>query len=228
MQKMLLLFVLLVIFSSCAKQDESVGLIFDDLIIEYNFESGLQSWEGDFTDYPLALASDSLRFKYELAKLPDYLNQKQNALKFSFDNPNADIFAFATCVYDGLPANRLYLVSFQAEIATKYAGDAGNAIFMKAGATSYKPVKTLYGNFYGINLLKGNHGEAGQQTALLGRAVAPLNTGKFQTVNLKTETPIIMSSDNAGKMWLTVGFDSAFPAATELYISKIRVFFRPA
>ena len=227
--KQMLLFVMLLIFlSSCAKQDESVGLPFDDLIIEYNFESGLQSWEGDFTDYPLALASDSLQFQYELAKLPDYLNQKQNALKFSFDNPNADVFAFATRAYDGLPANRLYLVSFQAEIATKYAGDAGNAIFMKAGATSYKPVKTLYGNFYGINLMKGNHGQTGPQTALLGKAIAPLNTGNFQMISLKTETPVIMSSDNTGKMWLTVGFDSAFPARTELYISKIRVFFRPA
>ncbi len=215
------------LFNACALKEDAATPYGNDLIIEYNFETGTQSWTGNFCDYDKALPDENFRFNFSRTLLPDSMKERKNALKFSFDNTNGDLFAYATAPYDNLIPDMLYEVSYQIDVATRYPIlGAGDAIFVKAGATSYQPVKTLYGNFWGINVLKGNNGKEGEQMFLLGTASAPINNNSYQMINLKSVRPQVVQTDKNGRVWLIMGFDSQYAASTEIYLSKIRVYFR--
>jgi hypothetical protein len=220
-------FALSILFNSCALKEDAVMPYGNDLIIEYNFENGTQSWAGNFCDYEKTLPDETFRFNFSHAALPDSMKERKNALKFSFDNKNGDLFAYTTAPYDNLIPEMLYEASFQVEIATQYPVlGAGDAVFVKAGVTTSQPFKTLYGNFWGINVLKGNNGKEGEQMFLLGTASAPLNNNKYQMIYLKSARPHVVQADKNGRVWMIMGFDSQYAAPTELYVSKIRVYFR--
>jgi hypothetical protein len=213
--------------SSCAYNTDLAQPDASDFIVEYEFENGYQGWRGDFCDYNVNVPMQMLNFRYEIAALPSGTFPQKNALKISFDNINGDVFAYATAAYEMLRPDRLYEVNYQVELASKYpSGGAGDIIFVKAGATNVQPQKVLYGDYVGINVLKGNHGLEGEQLSVIGTAGVPLNNNLYQPVVLRSRRPVYVQSNRFGQLWFTVGFDSVYSGSTELYVSKIRVFLR--
>ena len=134
----------------------------------------------------------------------------------------------------GLSPDADYTVTFNVEFAySAIAGsdstDAGDAVFMKAGAVSFEPKRVLEGKQYTVNIDKGDQNENGSEMVFIGNASQPSFENEYgysnatRTNSSSNENPLSVRTNGDGELWLVVGSESAFEGRTILYYTKVDV-----
>jgi hypothetical protein len=222
---------ILVIASGCSFEDDLGFSIFSD---SSNFSTDQEGWVGDFADYPVGADDSSfyeLRFAY--TNQPANLGPVQKAIMLSGNNHSDDLFMFIKKKIDGLQPNTDYNVVFEVELASNaeknsvgVGGAPGESVYLKAGATIIEPKKIIDGNYYRLNIDKGNQSSGGDDMEVIGNiAVESAEYNLITRSNSNQGAPFIVRSSTLGELWLIVGTDSGFEGITTLYYTKINVVF---
>ncbi len=222
-----LVLLLAFVISSCSNDDDSSAEA-KPMELNFDFKTDLEGWQGDFADYPVG---EETFYELDVAqsKLPEPLDQDQNAINQVGNNHSDDLFMFLKRKVTGLQSGQLYNATFQIEFATNAAsnsfgvgGSPGSSVYIKAGATQMEPKKEVDSmSHYRMNIDKGNQAEEGENMINLGDFSNGLEENIYALKTLKNEIPFPVTADENGEIWLIVGTDSGFEATTSIYYNKI-------
>jgi hypothetical protein len=196
-----------------------------------DFSDSEDGWAGDFADYPTEYDSAQYGLKFEHTNLPAYL-ANQNAILMSGNNYCDDLFMFIKKKIEGLRPSTEYTIVFSVEIASNAptgsidGGKPGEGVFLKAGAVSTEPKKVIEGEFYRINIDKGNHGTPGEDMKVMGNIAVAATTDSYTFItrsNSSANQPMIVRSNSKGELWLVIGTDSDYEGLTSIYYTGVNV-----
>lgn len=190
--------------------------------------SDTSGWVPGVSDYPEGRTAD-LAFDAGPAPLPQPLSG--TALHLAAINISDDAFLFYERRISGLEPNRIYHVTFDLGFASGAGQDClggGASLYLKAGATQFRPDTVIRDGFVELNIDKGNQAIGGSDATLLGRAIHDGSGCGWGTGTLQSSgTGVMVRSDTQGRAWLLTGAESAFEGATELYFTKVTAAFTP-
>ena len=232
MKKGILFLIILITAAGCAMDDTSLGFLISSE--SSDFSIGQQNWVGDFTDYPIGpddSAFYELRFEY--TDRPSNLGTPQKAIMLSGNNHSDDLFMFIKKRVGGLRPNTDYTVVFEVELASNalknqvgVGGAPGESVYLKAGASNIEPRKIVDGNYYRLNIDKGDQANGGNDMMVIGNIAVDTQEYNLLTRNNTNQyAPFMARTNSAGELWLIVGTDSGFEGITTLYYTKINVVF---
>ena len=201
-------------------------------IFEYDFTSDNQEWTGDFADYPI---NDSLAYELNFSRttLPEPLDQNKYALMITGNNHSDDLFMFIKRKITGLSPNTTYKLLISVELASKapthtfgIGGAPGESVIIKAGASIAEPGKTVVGEYYRMNINKGDQTEPGTDVDTIGNVGVTDTTTVFTMINRNNSKNIFtVTTDSNGEVWVCIGTDSGFEGTTTLYYSRVNLTF---
>jgi hypothetical protein len=222
----------IVLFSSCEKDNDIAAT----KELNFNFQSDLEGWVGDFADYPSAPDQEPMyQLQFSHAMLPNPLNTSDGALRLSGTNRSDDLFMFIKKKINGLEPNRNYTISIEIEIATNapsgrvgVGGPPGESVYIKAGASTIEPLKVINNtnNHYSMNIDKGNQSTDGPTIKLIGNFANGTTSDDYRLKKLSNSLPVNVQSNANGELWLIVGTDSGFEANTTIYYNSIKATLR--
>jgi hypothetical protein len=224
--KILLLGLLL---TSACKKEETDQV---DITYSFNFNEGLHGWEAGFADYP-----EGEEEFYELNSahlfLPAPLDQTKKAFMIEGNNHSDDLFMFLKKQVNGLSPSATYSFVFNIELATNAAensvgtgGSPAHSVYVKAGATAQEPIGELDSsdNHYRMNIDKGNQAAEGDDMINLGDMSNGIDEQKYVLAGRNNNSKAFTAqTDNAGNIWLVIGFDSGFESKTTTYLTNVSV-----
>jgi len=196
-------------------------------VVNFNFADAASNWEVGFSDYPVD-DNDIYDLQYAYMQLPAPL-QDRNGLFVSGANYSDDLFMFVTKQFTGLQKNSRYEVIFEVSIATSeptgcfgIGGAQGESVYVKAGATAFKPVvEDLGTGNFSMNLDKGNQAISGSNAIVLGDLANGLPCtppGQYVIKSLTSEgQKFELVTNTSGNVWLMLGTDSGFEGTTAIY-----------
>jgi hypothetical protein len=209
----------LIVIISCSNKDFVVSAI---KTATSNFESNSDTiWTGGVAGYPATVSLDNIRFSAVINTLPTGLDTTEYALHVYSRNLTGAMFTYVKRKLGGLAKNTSYEVAYEIDLATNYPENipAGNAVFLKAGASSVEPGADASRTF---NLDKGDGASGGNQMVLLGNVSNELSRATYvNTRKTSSGKPIVVQSDEHGDIWLCVGIESLYAGATDLYFHRI-------
>ena len=224
------LLVLLIIFAACENDRDTNPVASKEF--NFNFQTDAEGWIGDFADYPNEPNVENFyELQFSHSKLPSPLNSSDGALRQSGKNHSDDLFMFIKRKIAGLVPNTNYNIDVEIEIATDAASGAfgvggapGEAVSIKAGASTKEPLKVLdNSNFYRLNIDKGNQSNGGADMKVIGDFANGTTLFIYKLKVLRTTNPISVKSNSNGEVWVVVGTDSGFEATTTIYYNSIKV-----
>ena len=216
--------IVLFAFSSCEIEDNYPP----EVILESNFEYGLDEWTSFFSEYPV-----SNEAYYELAfaqkQLPAPLDVNKAALKISGNNRNKNLML---CIYrevEDLKPNTDYLVTFDVDVASNAStinSNLGNpSLMLGVGGLDYLPENTEMEGIYYPNfpsLLQT--GQSNEIFLALGRIGVNSISDEYKLISMNNlDNPIEIRTDRDGKMWLLVCLDSDYQEITTVYYDNIDI-----
>jgi len=206
----------------------------------FGFEEGLQGWEGGFSDYTFEFADmDSLTYAYR--ELPEGLNMPGGAPYVSGANSADDLFMFMKRQLDdaaGLLPDTTYKIDFHIEFATDspsgcmgIGGAPGEAVRVKAGATTDEPEVVVEDEAYRMNIRKDRGLDPEEKLDMVTIGHVGNNAGDchdwvWEIKTLEYEG-FEAATDENGRIWLIVGTDSGFEGTTSLYYTNIEAVLTP-
>lgn len=228
---------LLVFCSGCDSPEQevtvfSISFPFTELDPDEGPDEG---WKGDFADYPEAdSVTYGLYFHHDL--LPDNLNSNGETygLHISGNNGSDDLFMFIKKKISGLRPNATYELLFNIKLASNaptgavgVGGAPGESVYLKAGASIIEPRKELQAGMYRMNIDKGNQAEEGSDMINLGHIGVGSGTTAFTVITRSNNSSnsFVVTTDDAGELWLVIGTDSGFEGTTTLYYTQVDVLF---
>ena len=165
-----------------------------------------------------------------IPKLPSPLNTNIGSLRQSGNNHSDDLFMFIQNHINELEPNSNYKVSFEIEFASNAAdgqvgvgGGPGESVTLKAGAASAKPERKVVESYYRMSIDKGNQGNGGSDMVVIGDFSNDTDQNEYTLKTLAAEDALIVSANSEGELWLIIGTDSGFEAATTIYYNEIKV-----
>ncbi|WP_165246800.1 dockerin type I domain-containing protein [Paludisphaera soli] len=208
----------------------------------YDFAQGAQGWDADFADLPTD-ANDSYELESGIRDLPDELGVDGTGYKLQSHNRSDDVFMFLTrklTAADGVVAGQEYQVKFTIKFASNapsgafgIGGAPGEAVALKAGASTVAPATVVQDGYDRLNVDKGNNSEGGTAASVVGNIANGLELQDGQTsvpyVSLTREHThtATVKADAQGNLWLLVGTDSGFEGLTAIYFQSIAVTLTP-
>ena len=231
MKRMIILGALVVALFACDDSDDDV---FDeDVTLTYEFESNAEGWTADFADYPVG-EDDRFELEFEQTYLPAPLDESEGAIGISGTNLSDDLFMFIKKQVDGLEPNTMYQATFEVQFASNVpegtagiGGSPGSSVWIKAGAVQNEPVPEQEDNagvmYYRMNIDKGGQSQGGSDMHVLGDFSNETDRDQYALKTVASETPIAVTTDSNGQLWLIVGTDSGFEGNTTIYYNTITV-----
>ena len=230
MKQVILIAVILISSIGCADLDYSER--FEVFSNASDFSVGLESWTGDFADYPIGPDDSTFyELQFEYTDRPSNLGAPQKAVLLSGNNHSDDLFMFIKKKISGLRPNTEYTLGFEVELASNaekntsgIGGSPGESVFLKAGASRIEPKKIVEGNFYRLNIDKGNQSTSGNDMRVIGNIA--VESSEYSLINKSNSNPydqFKVRSNSFGELWLIVGTDSGFEGITAVYYTKINV-----
>jgi hypothetical protein len=196
-----------------------------------DFSDSDDGWTGDFADYPTEYDSALYELTFDHTGLPAYLANRK-AILISGNNYCDDLFMFIKKKIEGLRPSTEYTIVFSVEIASNAptgsvnGGKPGEGVFLKAGAVSTEPKKVVEGEFYRMNIDKGNHGFPGEDMKVIGNIAVAATTDSYTLItrsNSSANQPMIVRSNSKGELWLIIGTDSDYEGLTSIYYTGVNV-----
>ncbi|TSI11052.1 protease complex subunit PrcB family protein [Lysinibacillus sp. BW-2-10] len=196
----------------------------------YRFKgSDTQGWQGEFSDYEVDMEIEPI-FKH--AMLPPEIGKSLEGLYMSSSNRSDDVFMYIKKKLDetdGIKPNTTYQVNLSFDLVTNVGpdlaigigGSPGDAVYVKAGATTVEPKPVLEKKFYRTNIDYGNQSEGGTDVAVLGNITKKSDGNLFELKPFEHKFEV--TTDNNGELWIAIGTDSGFEGITSLYYTNINV-----
>ena len=222
-----------VFFAACS----TTGTTDDALEFEFDFNPGLEGWQGGFADYP---AGDDLELLFDRSPLPVPLDSDEFALKIGGTNTSDDLFMFVKKRLDGFTPNTLFSISFEIELASNapeesvgIGGSPGSSVYLKAGAVSYEPMALLVEDptfdegYFEMNVDKGGQSQGGEDVVLLGNIGHDGSEFEYTLIRRISPEPLMATTNDDGELWIFAGTDSAFEGRTVLFYNNIKVTAKP-
>jgi hypothetical protein len=199
--------------------------------IAYYFNDKLQGWTGVISDYPQG-EEDSSDFEFGLKKLPLPLDTSLYAVKISSNNQRGGLFTYMFAPVSSLASNATYSITFNIQLASNIststiAGPEGSPnIAIGAGALDTVPVNVLDDtNWYRPNFeVKLQNKESTEVMQVLGNLGVTDGTTAYTAIGRNNyANPIKVKSNNEGKIYLLIGWDSGYKGVTAIYIKTVIV-----
>ncbi|RUL54665.1 protease complex subunit PrcB family protein [Lysinibacillus antri] len=196
----------------------------------YKFRAGdTQGWQEEFSDYEEGMEIERV-FKH--ATLPSEIGKGLEGLYMSSSNRSDDVFMYIKKKLnetDGVKPNTTYQVNLSFDLVTNVGpdldigigGSPGEAVYVKAGATTVEPKPILEKQFYRTNIDYGNQSEGGTDLAVLGNIKKKSDGDLFELKPF--EHKLEVTTDDNGELWIVIGTDSGFEGITSLYYTNINV-----
>ena len=203
--------------------------------INSDFASGPEGWSAGFTDYALTLAD--LGLSSGMRPMPENLCVNNTGYYIQGSNRSDDLFMFLTrrlTAQNQIKPNTNYFLEYEIQFASDapsgaigIGGPPGEAVFVKAGASSIQPIALIdNAGEVSINIDKGNQSQGGQDVGVAGNVAngrSPEKPTEYVLLTLTYQHPTPITADANGNIWLIVGTDSGFEGQTALYYTKINV-----
>jgi hypothetical protein len=196
---------------------------------EADFNGSLDGWTGDFADYP-ATEEDSIHYELtiEQAALPPSMGAGRSGLMVSGINYCDDLFMFIKRKITGLQPSTQYTLVYNIELASNSPSGSipGENVYLKGGAVSTEPKKVIEGDYYRMNIDKGNDAMSGEDMQLFGNISSGSQVDSYMPItrgNSSANTPMIVHTNSKGELWLIVGTDSRYEGLTKIYYTGIHV-----
>lgn len=227
-----LAFCFLLIASGCVEEDPQPQP--SERVISDTFESGMNGWEGNFSDYPVD-SRERFELEVSLADLPEETGENGQSIRIQGQNGSDDLFMFLKKEITGLDPEALYEAVFSVKLASSYpensvgiGGSPGGSVFLKAGAVNREPlpeqVAEASTTYYRMNIDKGNQANEGADMYGLGTIGIEGDDFVYEIISRDNEDrPQEVRADESGSLWLIVGTDSGFEGKTVLYYQEIEV-----
>lgn len=218
---------LFILIISCGPEQEVKVYSFS-----YLFADSVSGWKADFADYPLDSTGYQLHFKHDT--LPYNINSDSSrySLKLSGTNIGGNgLFMFVKRRISGLRPNTSYEVLLNVRLASKdpissngLDDTSGELVYLKIGALTEEPEKLLIGDYYTINLDKGEGSDGGENMEVAGNIGVGTTTTKYTIITRNNSSSVLATSDEEGSIWLIVGTDSRYSGRTVVYYTQIDAF----
>jgi hypothetical protein len=215
---------------------DAAGISDDSYDISFDFSSDYQGWIAGFADYPVGKEAE-WAIGSSLAALPAPLDGSRKGILLSGENHSDDLFMYVTRGVTGLMPNARYEARFRVTIATNaprncvgIGGAPGESVVLKVGATATEPGRVVdAAQYYRANFDHGAQLVGGRNAAPLGNIATSNANCAVPRYELKEfdggASPVTISTDASGRLWLVVGVDSGFAGTTAVYITSIRIAF---
>lgn len=196
--------------------------------LTFSFANDAAGWEAGHADYPVGKEPE-IGFTSGHGPVGPEL-PGVSGLYTSARNVSDDEFMYIFRLVTGVAPNTAYKVEVAITFATNappgclgVGGAPGEGVTIKAGATPVKPASVANAqNQVRVNFDKGNQTQSGASAVAIGNFAqdAPgdcLNpVYKPKTLSTSGHGPTV-TSDSSGQLWLVLGTDSGFEAATKIY-----------
>ncbi|MFG6100511.1 hypothetical protein D0962_37540 [Leptolyngbyaceae cyanobacterium CCMR0082] len=200
-----------------------------------DFANGAEGWSAGFTDYALTLAD--LGLSSGIRPMPENLGLNSTGYYIQGRNSSDDLFMFLArrlTPENQIKPNTTYRLEYEIQFASDapsgaigIGGAPGEAVFVKAGASSVQPIALIdVAGQISINIDKGNQSQGGRDVGVAGNVANgrnPEEPTEYALVTLVYQHPTPVTADANGNLWLVVGTDSGFEGPTALYYTKINV-----
>lgn len=213
------------------EDDTDALLIFSE---KYDFSESDNGWLAGFSDYP-AGPDDSTRYELKYAYTDQAAGSMltKKSIMLSGNNLNRDLFMFVKKKVTGLGPNTDYTITFSVDLASTcstLATATNGAVYLKAGAVSREPKKVIDGNYYVMNIDKGNEGTAGRDVISLGNIhTLGSNTGYALASrnNAVANSPYVATTNAEGELWIILGTDSNLEGTNSIFYKRVNIVFSP-
>lgn len=204
----------------------------EPVVWETRFDTGgTQGWSALLSDYQPEI-EDRIGFVGRIETIPAPPEGRVGFRLRAANHPD-DIFMFVTRRVGGLEPGATYAVRFRAEFATPYGrscagagGPPGEAIWLKAGASTTEPRPFLHDGRYRLDIDKGEQIEEGAAARILDDAAHDHASCESSAFFLKTAgenaQPVLADADDQGNLWLFFGFESGYEGLNDLYLVSVR------
>lgn len=205
----------------------------DLVVYQFDFNGSDNDWQVGFADYPSGEESF-----YELSsqwkQLPAPLDLI-NGINISGFNHSDDLFMYVKRELSGLKPYTRYSLTFHLQLATNadsgcagVGGAPGEAVFVKAGATSFEPVANQEINgVLRMNVDHGNQSVGGSDAIVIGNLANTQTDCTDSLYELKDFDSSMLSfevfTDQKGTLWGLFATDSGFEGITSLYYTSIQI-----
>ena len=213
---------------------DSTGVADDTFDIEFDFANDYQGWVAGFADYPVGKETE-WAIGSSLAPLPAPLDASRKGIRLSGDNHSDDLFMYISRGITALAPNKEYALRFRVTLATNaprncvgIGGAPGESVVLKVGGTTVEPSRSVDGaQYYRANFDHGSQLRGGGNATPVGDLANSSTNCTVLRYELKQfdsgSTPVIVTSDAGGRLWLVVGVDSGFEGTTSVYITSVKV-----
>jgi hypothetical protein len=224
----LLLSVLIVVYMLLACDNDDMG---SKRSYFFDFKAGTEEWNGFFSDYPVG-AEEFYELEFEYSNLPVPLDSDVKCIKIAGNNHSDDLFSAIYRKFDGLMPNGTYSVTFEIVLASNAPTDAfgiGGSpdLSLGAGGIPFVPKNTVdienhYRPNFESNLQSGLSSPILQVLGTIG--VSDSIPTPYTLINRNNlDTPMELSSNQEGEMYIMIAIDSGFEGITTLYYKSIEI-----
>lgn len=213
---------------------DSAGIADNELDIEFDFSNDYQGWVAGFSDYPVGKENE-WAIGSSLAALPAPLDASRKAIRLTGANHSDDLFMYISRGITALAPNKQYSLRFRVTLATNaprncvgIGGSPGESVVLKVGGTTTEPGRIVDGaQYYRANFDHGAQAQGGRDASPVGDLANTNTNCAMPRYELKQydsgSTPLTVTSDASGRLWLVVGVDSGFEGTTAVYITSVKV-----
>ena len=205
---------------NCHKSPDTLPIIFFDS----TFESGLDDWTGDVAFYKSSQES-AIKFNIKQDALPASLKSILYGLKLEGVNQGDSILLFIKKKVVNLDPAKTYKVAYQIDFASNLPdtlAGAGRIAYLKAGASTEEPKKTLANNYYTVSIKSGNVAKSGSELLLLGNVANGLDSTYYKAVSRNNANlAVLVKPSAAGEIWLCVAISTTYKGNIAMYFDRI-------
>jgi hypothetical protein len=208
-----------------ALEAPAAGAIVD---IDVDFSGWMQPWVGAASDYTAATPPSEVVFRME--PLPGSVDT--HGVLIAGRNHSDDLFLYIKRRFEGLQPVTTYQLAFTLRYVSNApkgcagaGGAPGESVWMKAGASFMEPRTVVLDGSYTTNIDHGVQAANGSDMVVIGN----LATSNTDCKALRYEEKVGSGSlkgvrtDGGGGLWLVIGMDSGFEAASHVYLRSLAV-----
>ena len=200
-----------------------------EMSFEFTFDTDVEGWTSGFADLPADFNQEIYELDSGFRELPEGL--AGNGFYIQGHNRSDDLFMYLKRQVHGLRPSTGYQVTVEIDLATNVpggligiGGSPGESVYVKAGASAIEPSQEEDSSgWLRSNIDKGNQANGGTEMVVIGNVSHPDVVGdEYKIKTLTNEgSPLSVTTDANGGVWLIVGTDSGFEGLTRLYYSRI-------
>lgn len=220
----------------CSGCTETPMLAGGEVVRRYEFTRGpVTGWAFGTADYSALTAPVDV--DSSIADAPDPF--AGTGLLLAGTNRSDDLLVYAKTQIAGLEASRSYRVSVRVTLLTDapsgcvgVGGAPGESVWVIAAVGPIEPVTVLADGEYRVNMQRGNQGQRGPASQVLGTignvgSTCSVRQWEAKTLQSGLDQSLVVNTAADGTAWLLLGIDSGFEARSRVYLRSVEIQLTP-